>query len=183
MTKQHRNTTTLRQLTDLLDLDIKLLQWADDWTEGFGATSPGHGEPGRGKNNVSRPVEAAQTGKVEGAGLASECMRLHDRITAVIREVSRLSRDVKRVKPLNVLAAFDLAKSREPRNWGAGECVVCDEWVPGVGEDRLKLGMCPHHYRAFSYARSVGAAIDRHAWIATQRALLVPEAGTEERPA
>lgn len=47
---------------------------------------------------------------------------------------------------------------------GAGECVVCVTYVPGLGEDRLKRGMCPAHYQA---------------WIRAGRPVLV--AWTDER--
>ena len=32
---------------------------------------------------------------------------------------------------------------------GSGECCIDDEYVPGMGEDRIKSGMCPRHYTRF----------------------------------
>ena len=56
----------------------------------------------------------------------------------------------------NLIAAFKLAsqiqrglteRPHEPPA-GQGECNICGEFVPGLGENRIKAGMCPRHYQA-----------------------------------
>lgn len=50
---------------------------------------------------------------------------------------------------------------------GAGDCIICATYVPGLGEDRLKRGMCPRHYQA---------------WVRTGKPLLVSWTDDKGRP-
>lgn len=185
MTKTTRQTRIISRLQDILELDTQLIQWVNDWAEGYAATSPGHGEPGRGKGGHSTPVEAAITGHAEGAGLAQNCLNLHDRITNLVADIHHITSDARRVQPISHQAASDLAKAKDPRNWGAGPCLVCGDWVPGIEADRLKLGMCPHHYGRFDWERRKHPGTDRHGWIAAERRRLTEPTteGGEEPPA
>lgn len=35
---------------------------------------------------------------------------------------------------------------------GAGNCIIDGDWVPGIGEDRIRRGLCPKHYQQWRRA-------------------------------
>lgn len=151
-----KNRGAVRHLQDLLDLDADLLRYAAEWAEGYGATSPGNGEPGRGKGQAANPtlvrVMLLELGRVEGAGLADRCLALHEDLHALLRQLRGLHLEARRLAPLTAEAANDAARRAEPRHYGAGYCDVCHRWVPGVDDDRLRGGLCRKHHDQWRYA-------------------------------
>lgn len=187
---------TIRALQRLIEADVLLVTWAEEWAEGFNATSPTSGAGLGVSGGVSRPTEAAVVApddtsrldnetrvwaKREGQGLADRAMALHNAIGAATKLVLDLAAEMRQLEPLAPETARSKARADEPREWGAGPCTVCDEWVPGVDENRLKSGMCPKHHRAWLRARERAPGLDRVAWIRTERAnALVATSGDNE---
>src|SRR5690606_7265997 len=50
-------------------------------------------------------------------------------------------------------AQFATGSKDKQRRAGQGACIACGDYVPGVGEDRLKAGLCPKHYMGLHRAR------------------------------
>ncbi len=186
-TKARRAVAALQRLCDL---DEHLLGYAADWAEGFAASSSGAGDPGGGgKGSHSDPtlgrVIAMELGHNPGAGLADRCLALHEDIDALVRKVAELDFEAAVLAPVTARAADLAARQQDPRYWGAGPCAVCDRYVPGMDDDRLRSGMCRKHFDAWRYAMratpSTSPPLDRVAWIRTMRAALgSPSAGEEE---
>lgn len=195
-----RARNAVKALQRLLETDTRLLSWAQDWAEGFGATSPTSGQGGgHGKGDHATPVEAQviasdapcrecgrptpcdyhptknDQAKVwahrEGAGLADRAVALHNQIGVAVKLVLDLYAEARELEPLAPEIARSVAKAQEPRAWGAGSCAVCESWVVGVGEDRLKSGMCRKHYDAWRYylRTAIAPVLDRVEWIRRER--------------
>lgn len=179
-----RDQQATSRLQHLLELDHQLVQWADDWAEGYGSVSPTGGHnTGRSKGEHGTPTEAKAMGRVQGAGLADQCERIHQCIHRIIADIAQLHREAQHLEPLAQTVATELAKAKEPRNWGAGMCSICDTYCPGVGEDRLRAGMCRTHYDAFRYAcrcHRSNIPLDRHMWIQQMRQSIALTKGEHE---
>ncbi len=189
MSANRQGQRSVAALQRLVDLDAHLTGYAHDWAEGFAVTSAGSGEPGSGKGGhsdaVLAKVIASELGHNEGAGLADRCLALHEDIDALVRRISELDHEAARLVPLTPRVADLTARQQDPRFWGAGSCLVCDRWVPGVDDDRLRGGFCRAHYDAWRYALRTNPALapplDRGDWIRVMRAALAsPEGGEHE---
>lgn len=161
----------------LLTIDASLVGFASDWAEGFSAMSAGNGEPSAGHGDIVDPVLARVIalglGHVEGAGLADRCLELHDEIASLVRTIDRLEFESRLVAPLTAASADLAARQQEPRHWGAGTCCVCDRFVPGVADDRLRSGFCRKCFDAWRYALRTNPVtappLDRQQWIRLMR--------------
>jgi hypothetical protein len=199
------NAITAHRFASLVAAAAPLRQHADDWAEGFSAsTDLDHtiggttgdsrvvGEAIAGmkdhvENRVTRQVEETTVPLREGHGLATECERLADDIEEWIAQGNRLARRALRLMPVDHPVAMTMAKHQEVRLAGAGPCNRCGRDVPGIVEsavdgtqaDRLKSGFCfgqpPHCYEAW---RRTGMR-DRKKFIDDWHA----ESGTDETPA
>lgn len=178
--RTQRAQRAVAALQRLVDLDEHLLGYAADWAEGFALSAMGDGEPGGGKGDHGDPVLgrviAAELGHNEGAGLADRCLALHEDIWALLRSVAELDHEAARLAPMAARSADLAARQQDPRYWGAGPCLVCDRYVPGVADDRLRGGLCRKHYDEWRYAMRTNPTtahpLDRVDWIRVMRGAL-----------
>ncbi len=191
MTPPRRHQRAVAGLQRLLDLDGSLLRYADEWAVGFSDTSPGHGEPG-GSTEPGTPTEnraiALGLGHVPGADLADRCLALHEDIELLIRRIADADYEAAYLAPMAHRAADLSARQQDPRYWGAGYCEVCNRYVAGNGDDRLRAGFCRKHYDAWRYVMRnnpiTAPPLDRVEWVRVMRDALAdsPSVGNAETP-
>ncbi len=170
---------TIRRFSSVIAAVKPLLQFAEDWREGFAARTDmthtiGHstgdsrvfsdavtGMTDHVEDKVTRQVKAVTIPEREGHGLADDCARVARDIEAWIVEGNHLAREVQRLLPKDHAVAMTLVKNQAVTLMGAGVCQRCGRDVPGIVEapiygikpDRLKSGFCygqePHCYDAW----------------------------------
>jgi hypothetical protein len=82
---------------------------------------------------------------------------LYDRLVKALTDLDQALIVVDNLIDLIFHRADRAAAKRELRQPGSGDCVACGEWVPGVGSDRIKSGLCPRHYTGWHRARKGGS--------------------------
>lgn len=143
-TNDRRQAFVARMVLTLLDARAPLRRQAEDWAEGFAATSGG--QPG-GRGSIARPTESRALTPTHGAGLANDCATTANEIDDWLHTGERLANRALRLLPLEHPVAEMLARHGAIRQIGAGSCQRCHTGVTGNGEDRLRSGWCPACYQ------------------------------------
>ncbi len=183
--------------SSLVAVAVVVDRCADDWAEGFSAST---GSPGGGRGSVSKPTEAAVIaadrpcglcggetpcrdhpragdGQVwahaEGEGLAERAADAVARVEALAEQFSELWEILLQLAPLSPDLAHEIAVEHKTHKLGAGACGCCHEGVTGNGNDRLRAGFCSACYAAWTRSGKP----DRALWVEVRRAMLVTRAG------
>lgn len=144
--KRHQARARLiaERLTFLVEHQHDLRRYADDWQEGFGASSSGDACSNTGPSD---PTGRMATTRREGQGLAAIAIATADALDAIVDQINAAHFDAIRLLPIDDGKARSLADQSQQRFTGAGNCAACDCWCTGVDPDRLRSGFCPAHHR------------------------------------